>query len=126
MIVALLLGGFVGLGALMSYRLLFPPAPPLQAAVERLHRRNQLVRIATPDTHEDVSGLLGRTVGASVGRFLQALGLRLESLEPDLRLVGRTLEQHLGQKVLLGLFGFALPALLGLGWTLVGVQVSLT
>ncbi|MGH9187266.1 MAG: type II secretion system F family protein, partial [Acidimicrobiales bacterium] len=42
------------------------------------------------------------------------------------RLVGRTLEQHLGQKVLLGLFGFALPALLGLGWTLVGVQVSLT
>lgn len=125
MIIALLLGLVVGAGGVVSYRLLFPPAPPLQAAIERLHRRNQLIRITT-DGEPDVSDFLGRSVGASLARLLRALGLRLDSLEPDLRLVGRRLEHHLGQKVLLALFGLALPTLVFLGWTMVGLNVSIT
>jgi hypothetical protein len=45
-IVPLLLGTVVGLGAVASWRLLFPSPAPLQAAIDRLHQRNQLAAIA--------------------------------------------------------------------------------
>jgi tight adherence protein C len=125
-IVPLLLGALVGLGALASWRLLFPSPPPLQAAIDRLQRRNQLVRITHADQTDGISEFLGRTVGASLGRILRNLGLRLDSLEPDLRLVGRSLDQHLAQKVVLAFFGFALPAVVAAVWTVGGFSVPLT
>ncbi|HET6952047.1 MAG TPA: type II secretion system F family protein [Acidimicrobiales bacterium] len=126
MIVPLVLGALVGLGAVVSWRLLFPPAPPLTAAIERLHRRNELAQITSAQQGDGVGDLLERTVGVSLGRLLRNLGLRLDSLEPDLRLVGRTLEQHLSQKVLLALFGLALPAMLGVFWSVMGFGLGLT
>lgn len=126
MIVPLLLGALVGLGAIVSWRLLFPSPPPLQAAIDRLQRRNQLVRITHADQSDGISNLLSRTVGASLGRIMRNLGLRVDSLEPDLRLVGRTLDQHLAQKVVLAFFGFALPAIVATVWTVGGFSVPLT
>ena len=126
MIVPLLLGALVGLGAIVSWRLLFPSPPPLQAAIDRLQRRNQLVRITATDQADGISEFLGRTVGASLGRILRNLGLRLDSLEPDLRLVGRSLDQHLAQKVVLAFFGLALPAVVAAVWTVGGFTVPLT
>jgi tight adherence protein C len=125
-IVPLLLGALVGLGAIVSWRLLFPSPPPLQAAIDRLQRRNQLVRITATDQADGISEFLGRTVGASLGRILRNLGLRLDSLEPDLRLVGRSLDQHLAQKVVLAFFGLALPAVVAAVWTVGGFSVPLT
>jgi tight adherence protein C len=125
-IVPLLLGALVGLGAVASWRLLFPSPPPLQAAIDRLQRRNQLVRITAADQTDGISEFLGRTVGASLGRMLRNLGLRLDSLEPDLRLVGRSLDQHLAQKVVLAFFGLALPAVVAAVWTVGGFSVPLT
>lgn len=125
MIVPLLLGTVVGLGAVASWRLLFPSPAPLQAAIDRLHQRNQLAAIANRDQGEGMTDLLGRTLGASLGRLFRNLGLRVDSLEPDLRLVGRSLEQHLAQKVLLSLLGLALPALVGVTWVmLLGIPVT--
>ena len=126
MIVPLLLGALVGLGAIVSWRLLFPSPPPLQAAIDRLQRRNQLVRITHADQTDGISEFLGRTVGASLGRIMRNLGLRVDSLEPDLRLVGRSLDQHLAQKVVLAFFGFALPAVVAAVWTVGGFSVPLT
>ena len=126
MIVPLLLGALVGLGAIVSWRLLFPSPPPLQAAIDRLQRRNPLVRITHADQSDGISNFLGRTVGASLGRIMRNLGLRVDSLEPDLRLVGRTLDQHLAQKVVLAFFGFALPAIVATVWTVGGFSVPLT
>jgi tight adherence protein C len=126
-ILPLFLGAVVGFGALVSWRLLFPAPPPLQAAIDRLNRRNELVGITNRDQgDEKVNDLLGRTVGASLSRLMRNLGLRLDSLEADLRLVGRSLEEHMAQKVLLALFGLALPVLLGIVWAVAGIQVSLT
>lgn len=126
MIVPLLLGALVGLGAIASWRLMFPSPPPLQAAIDRLQRRNQLVRITATDQADGISEFLGRTVGASLGRIMRNLGLRLDSLEPDLRLVGRSLDQHLAQKVVLAFFGLALPAVVAAVWTVGGFSVPLT
>jgi tight adherence protein C len=126
-ILPLLLGAVAGLGALVSWRLLFPPPPPLQAAIDRLNRRNDLVGIANRDQGDQgVDDLLGRTVGASLERTLRNLGVDLDALEADLRLVGRPLEQHMAQKVLLALFGVSLPALLGLMWLVMGITFPLT
>jgi tight adherence protein C len=138
-ILPLVLGLTFGLAAFVAWRALFPPAPPLSAAIERLHRRNQLTRMAQGagvaagasdhvpghDAH-DASDLLGRTLGASLGRLLTSLGLRLDRLEPDLRLVGRTLEQHLGQKVLVAFVGLALPQLVVLITRLAGEPIAVT
>lgn len=121
-----MLGAVVGLGVLVSWRLLFPSPPPLQAAIDRLNRRNELVGIANRDQGDgNVSDLLGRTVGASLARTLRNLGLDLDSLEADLRLVGRSIEEHMAQKVLLAIFGVALPAFLGIIWMVTGVSVPL-
>lgn len=127
MIAPLLLGAIVGLGTLVSWRLLFPAPPPLQAAIDRLNRRNELVGITNRDQGDQgVNDLLGRTVGASLSRLMRNLGLRLDSLEADLRLVGRSIEQHMAQKVLLAVFGLAMPVLLGVVWSVTGFRVSLT
>ncbi len=127
MIVALLLGALAGLGAVVSWRLLFPAPPPLQAAVDRLHRRNQLVGIANRDqADQGINDLLGRTVGASLERSLRNLGMKMESLEADLRLTGRSIEAHMAQKMLLALFGVSLPILVGVIWSVAGIGLTLS
>ncbi|MGH9118038.1 MAG: type II secretion system F family protein [Acidimicrobiales bacterium] len=125
MTAALLLGLVFGFAAFATWRLLFPPTPPLSAAIARLQRRNELTRITSAGEEHDVSDLVGRTLGASLGRMMTGLGLRLDRLEPDLRLLNRTLEQHLGQKVLLAFFGLALPQLVVLAMYLAGTPVGL-
>jgi tight adherence protein C len=120
-IAALVLGALVGLGAIASWRLLFPAPQPLQAAIDRLNRRNEMVGIANRDQRQGVDDLLGRTVGASLHRVAQNLGLRMDSLEADLRLVGRSVEQHFAQKILLAFFGLALPAFVGVTWAYLDV-----
>ena len=126
MITALVLGALVGGGALLSWRLLFPAAPPLQAAIDRLNRRNELVGIANRDQRPAAGDdLFGRTIGITAARFARNLGLDMRSLEADLRLVGRPIEQHMAQKVLLGLFGLALPTLLAVFWSVIGISLPL-
>jgi Flp pilus assembly protein TadB len=125
-IVPLLLGALVGAGAFLSWKLLFPAPPPLQAAIDRLNRRNALVGITNRDTTEGQrDDLFGRTVGAAALRFARSLGLDLRALDADLRLVGQPIEQHMAQKVLLALLGLSLPTIVGLGWTVMGLSVPL-
>lgn len=126
MLVALALGALAGFGAFVSYRLLFPAPPPLEAALNRLHRRNDLVGIVQVERSDQLSDVLGRTLGGPVGKALDALGMRLDKVEPDLRVVGRSLEQHLGSKILLGLTGFGLPVMLTIFLQLSGSGLSLT
>jgi Flp pilus assembly protein TadB len=125
MIVPLILGLTVGVGAIASVRLLFPSPPPLQASIDRLHRRNQLARITSSEQRDGLTELLGQKLGAPLSRLLPRVGLRFDALESDLGLVGRSLEQHLAQKVLLGLFGLSLPVLVVLSWAMIGLSVPI-
>jgi tight adherence protein C len=122
---ALILGAIVGLGAIVSWRLLFPAPPPLQAEIARLQRRNQLASL--PEIKEiDDADFFGRTVGPALVRLAQDLGLHLDTLEANLKLVGRSLEQHLAQKVVLGVFGLVLPMMLGFVYSMAGFGVPIT
>lgn len=104
---ALLLGGVAGLGLLVAGRALVPGTPRLDDLL-RTFDREELA--ASPTTDDDATGrALGPTLGAWAARGLARLGLARVGLHPDLRLVGRTVEEHLGEKVLLAVFGFLLP-----------------
>jgi len=126
MTLALILGVVFGFSAFAAWRLLFPAPPPLSAAIARLQRRNELTRITSAGEDHDVTDLLGQRLGASVGRLFTSLGLRLEYLEPDLRLAGRSLEQHLGTKVLMAFVGLALPQVVVLMVQLAGGSFGFT
>lgn len=109
MSLALFLGVVFGLSAIISWRLLFPPPPPLSAAVDRLQQRNALAGVTQADEiAEGGDSAVDRLAGA-IGQVLISLGLSFTHLEPDLRLVNRTVHQHVSKKVLLGFFGLALP-----------------
>lgn len=114
MTAALALGGLFGLGLVTAWRLLRPPPPPLQAALDRLQRR----RTPPPDGRANV---LGRWASSAA----QGLGVDVAHLDTDLRVVGRSVEQHLGAKALLAVVGLLVaPAWAGLV-ALGGVTVSL-
>jgi tight adherence protein C len=113
-IVPIVLGAAFGAGLLASWRLLFPSPPPLQSAIDRLQRRNALASLPADVQGGGVTDLLGRTVGTSVAQLLRNLGFDMKAVEADLRLVGRSIQQHMAQKVLCALFGFSLPMFVAL------------
>lgn len=123
---ALLLGLLFGLSLIVSWRLLFPPPPPLSAAVDRLQRRNALAGITSPEEMSESSDSAVDKLAGSLGQVLIGLGLRLDHLEPDLRLVNRTVHQHMAKKVVMCFFGIALPQMGMLMSSLVGTPWPLS
>jgi tight adherence protein C len=122
-IVPLLAGASVGLGVLVLLRAAFPPRPALGAVLSRLH---QPASVLPTSTAASAAGLpSARRLGRGVERALEAAGLDLSGLRRDLRVVGRPIERHMADKVLVGLCGvFVAPAvatLAGLG----GVDVAM-
>lgn len=118
MTLALVLGVLFGLSLIVAWRLLFPPPPPLSAAVDRLQRRNALAGITAPEEPAEDSAL--DRVAGSLGQVLISLGLSLDHLEPDLRLLNRTIHQHMAKKVVMTFAGIAFPQLGLLGSSAVG------
>lgn len=114
MTAALALGGLFGLGLVTTWRLLRPPPPPLQAALDRLER-------TASTAPAERANALGRWAASTA----HSLGLDVTHLEPDLRIVGRSIEQHLAAKALLAIVGALVPpawaGLVAVG----GVSVSL-
>ena len=73
-----------------------------------------------------LSGIIGERISPRLGRLLSTAGVASERLQSDLGLMGRTVEHHYGEKVLLAIFGLALPSIMGLVMAVGGVGVSLT
>lgn len=119
MTAALLLGALAGLAAVGAARALFPAPPPLEVVLRRLDGSRELAPIAGTD--RDLTSVVGRRVGGALERALLATGVRLDGLEPDLRLMGTDLQRHLGTKVVVALVGFLLPPLTGALTAVAGV-----
>lgn len=121
MTLALILGALAGAGVLVTWRALAPPLVPLDQRLRRVAGRQMAPIVDQPG----LTGVLGRTLGPRLGQVAGTLRLG-GAREADLRLVGRSREQHLGEKVLMALFGLALPLLTSLLMALGGVHLSLS
>lgn len=111
---AAVLGAGVGVGFVAVAAVLFPAPPSLAAELGRLHRGGP-VRERAPDAHGDFSCpprlLLQVAAVFGLERLVRA------SRRTDLRVVGRSIEEHLARRALLGLAGLATgPVLGGLLW----------
>ncbi len=107
MIWPLAAGAFVGLGLVLLIRGAFPPRPALAASLAQLNRR-ALVVDPEEVSHQGARGLEA-VLGAPLARLAGRLGLELRSVRRDLRVMGRPLERHLADKVLVLLTGLLLP-----------------
>lgn len=110
MTASLLLGALMGVGALVTWRALVPPAPPLAASLRRLDRAGAPAAIVTNEGGDRFASAVGRRTSRVLVGALESTGVDLGTLHADLRLVGRSLDQHVGTKVVVALLGLLLPA----------------
>lgn len=114
-VAVLLLGGLAGFGLTLAVAQLVPAPPDLAAALERLSTQRPAVAATS-----------GAGLQARVGLSVISRGGTLPWLRPPLRelaIVRRSPHEWLGQRVLLGLLGCALPGLLAAALTAVGTPL---
>lgn len=97
-------GALIGLGSVLFLRGLFPGQPALAAV---------LARLDGPVTAEAGDG--NPRFGSAVLRLHRRLGLPTQSIRHDLRVVGRPIEGHMGEKAAVALLGLLLPQALAFG-----------
>jgi len=112
MTAALLLGAGIGLGVVLIIGALVPARPSLATASARLHR-------AAPAWERDIAPAQSAT-GRWTGRVAQALGLPNRfgpSVRCDLRITGRSIDDHVTATVATAIGGAAfVPAMAALMW----------
>ncbi len=127
MIVELVCGAGVGLGALAVVRGLRPPRPPLAAVLAHHHHPAASAAAATArlDPGSARPGPLAARVGRMLGGVAAALGLRLGATRGNLAVTGQPLERHLAEKAAMALFGLLLAPAATASLALVGVTLPL-
>lgn len=105
---ALLLGAVVGAAVLGAVYAMAPPVPSLAEELGQLRRGPEAppVELGPGFTASWVAW-----VGPRMRRAVESLGVDLGNLGPDLRVVGRTVDQHLGAKGVAAVVGALLPAM---------------
>lgn len=116
---ALFFGALIGLGVAVLIHQLIPAQPDLADVLSRLspparRRVGAVVASATPDTEERLGIWAERTLPA---RLLGAPPAR------DLAVLRKTPAQFYGRKVLYGILGLVLPAVLTGFFTLIGIRI---
>lgn len=120
----LALGAVFALGLLLVVRAVAPPPPPLEDALAHAHRRPDLVEIANREP-AGLGGVIGERISPRLGRLLRSTSSGNDRLQADLNLLGRSIERHYGEKVLLAVFGLLLPTIMALVMALGGVSTGL-
>ena len=121
MILGLICGAGVGLGAVLVVRGIRPPRPALASALERLRPGYE-----DPVARSVLGGRLelqGARVGERLALAVDKTGLRLASTRTDLAATGKPLERFYLDKVVLAIFGFVfIPAVIA-GASMAGVSL---
>jgi tight adherence protein C len=119
---AVLAGAGFGLGLFLVLRGLWPARPTLAMSLARLHSGRlplaPSVRLA-PAEPSSWRAALGRAATAT----LRDAGIELGSLRQDLRVMDRSLEAHVAEKVLFATGGAALAAVVTAALRLAGIQL---
>jgi Flp pilus assembly protein TadB len=123
---SIVLGVVAGLAGTLTWRALVPPAPPLAASLRRLEQAGAPVAIVTTEGGDRLAAAVGRRTSTWITNALEGIGLDLGTLHADLRLVGRSVDQHMGTKVVLAILGLLLPSATVAVAALGGVAFSFT
>src|SRR5580692_11642519 len=111
MMPALIIGALTGLALFLLIFALIP-------------RRVGLARrIAAFDAGRESA--LSKRLGAALARFCAEQGWEFRSLRANLALVGKSFENYLATKVMLGFLGLILPPIVLVGIGLVGAHLSI-
>jgi hypothetical protein len=119
---ALALGGLSGAALVGAGYALVPSTPSLESELASLRR------LPAPPAAEPEPGITGpwaARMGPRLRRLSDAAGVDLDRLGPDLRVVGRPLENHLGAQGVVALLGLLVPGLWSLLMSLGGVHIGL-
>jgi hypothetical protein len=115
MTIVFIAGGIVGLGLFLLVFGLVPRRVPLARRVAAFDAGPSLSRRVSAMPGQAKESEVSRRLGAGLVRFCAEQGWELPSLRANLRLVGRSLENYLATKVLLGIFGLLIgPVLLAM------------
>jgi len=120
MTLAILCGAGFGLALLLFGLAIAPPRIDLAAAVGRWESQRQHKPAAT--AVEAAADLRAR-LGESLVRELRQRGISMSKMRMDLELLGKTLEEHLTGKVILGVFGLVLPSMVNGCAALAGITI---
>ena len=119
MTAALAAGAVAGLGLFLLIFALVPRRASLARQVAAFDAEHRSTRRAREERERQFGRWLGRLLAA----FCAEQGWEFPSLRANLSIIGKSFENYLATKVLLGLFGFLLAPLLLLLLTLAGFHV---
>jgi Flp pilus assembly protein TadB len=121
----LLLGAVTGLGVFLLAVALMPRRQSLASQLAAYDAvRSETARVK-PRLIRDEESELSRRIGTALARFCAEQGWEFPSLRADLSLIGKSFENYLATKVLLGLFGFILVPILSAGLAVAGIHMPI-
>ena len=125
MIQALIVGAVTGLALFLLIFALIPRRAGLARRIAAFDagRPSALRPAAYPGDGKESA--LSKRLGAALAKFCAEQGWEFRSLRSNLNLVGKSFENYLATKVLLGLFGLVFPPIVLIGIGLVGVHLSI-
>ena len=123
MTAALAAGAVAGLGLFLLIFALVPGRASLARQVAAFDAEHRSTRRAREERERQLGRHLGRRLGWLLAAFCAEQGWEFPSLRANLSIIGKSFENYLATKVLLGLFGFLLAPLLLLLLTLAGFDV---
>ena len=121
---ALIVGGLTGAALFLLIFALIPRRVGLARRVAAFDAGRPAALRAVTYPGDRQEGAFSKRLGAALARFCAEQGWEFRSLRANLALVGKSFENYLATKVMLGLLGLLLPliALTGLG--IAGLHVS--
>ena len=109
---AFIIGALAGVGLFLLVFALIPRRVTLARQVAAFDAARPLRSRAGSDVGQQRESELSRRIGKALAAFCAEQGWEFPSLRANLSLIGKSFENYLATKVLLGLFGFLLGPLL--------------
>jgi tight adherence protein C len=122
---ALVFGALTGLALFLLVFALIPRRPGLARRIAAFDQERVASRTARPVRYpgDGNQSAISMRFGSALARFCAEQGWEFRSLRSSLSLVGKSFENYLANKIMLGLFGLVFPPLVISALGLAGIRV---
>jgi len=124
-IAAWVAGGLTGLALALLVYALMPRRVSLSRRIASFDAGRAPAARATNYPGDGKESALTKQVGTALARFCAEQGWEFGSLRSSLSLVGKSFENYLATKVLLGIFGLIVPPIVVEGASMLGIHISI-